>query len=166
MSWDDWDFDGHESRVEYWRSIVPALSVAPNTDRTGTENSVRRATDVQRRYLLELKQIGRSGGVIAARSELTRISDWSPLDEEERREGRAQSPFALSRGVPSGLCRAPRSDGWQDALDFAVMVWTVPDLMPRGALFIDGVPLVIARRPPNQPLTRTGARAGGVAIIA
>jgi hypothetical protein len=58
MSWDDWDFEGHESRVEYWRSIVPALSIAPDADRTGIDNSAGRVADVQQRYLLELKQIG------------------------------------------------------------------------------------------------------------
>lgn len=41
----------------------------------------------------------------------------------------------------------------------------LPDLMPRGALFLDGVPLVIARRPPNQPLVNTQARTG-IAVIA
>lgn len=163
MSWDDWDFEGHESRVEYWRSIVPDLSVAPDADQTGTENSVGRVADVHQRYLLELKQIGRRGG-IGAHSELTRISDWSPLDEQERGEGRPRSPFALCRGVPAGLCRAPCSESWHDALDFGVMIWTVPGLMPRGALFLDGVPLVIARRPPNQPLVNT-ERSAGIAVI-
>jgi hypothetical protein len=113
MTWDDWDFEGHESRVEYWRSVVPALSVSP-----------------------------------------------------ERREGRPLPPFALCRGVPSGVCRTPCSDGWQGALDFALLVWTVPDLMPRGALFVDGVPLVIARCPPNQPLANTDASTDGVAVTA
>jgi hypothetical protein len=163
MAWDDWDFEGHESRVEYWRSIVPALSVSPDADQTGTENSLGRVAGVQQRYLLELKRIG---GGMGARSELTRVSDWSPLAELERREGRSRSPFALCRGVPSGMRRAPRSEGWQEALDFALMVWTVPALMPRGALFLDGVPLIIARRPPNQPLANIEARTGGVAVIA
>jgi hypothetical protein len=58
------------------------------------------------------------------------------------------------------------SAGWQDALDCALMVWTVPALTPRGALFLDGVPLIIARRPPGQPLANTQARAGGVTVIA
>lgn len=85
-------------------------------------NNLRRVAGVRERYALELKHLGRrKGGRGFVTSGLTRISDWSPLTAEERTSGRAGSPFALCRGVPSGLSSEVATSS-EAGLDFAVVV--------------------------------------------
>ena len=75
----------------------------------------------------------------------------SPLTNQEQTDGRGDSPFALSRGVASGLAhnRRPLSE---DALDFAIRVSVPPTFLPRGLLLLDGVPLVVHRYRPFRLL--------------
>jgi len=152
MVLDPWDVLGDAEMTEYWRSVVPMLSADPADDRTDVENERQRVAGVRQRYVLELKhltQTERSRGFVTSR--LTRISDWSPLTDEERHATRADSPFALCRGVPSGLhvdadCRS------EDGLDFAILVSVPPPFLPAGPLVLDGVPLVVHRFRPFRPL--------------
>ena len=101
---DRWDVPGDLEKTEHWRSVVPTLSTDAAEDQTGVENDRYRVGTVRQRYALELKHLTRterSRGFVTSR--LTRISDWSPLTDQERADPRADSPFALCRGVPSGL---------------------------------------------------------------
>jgi hypothetical protein len=138
-----WDDEGDTERTEYWRTIVPALSTSPGDDLTGVTNTHERVAAVRQRYVLELKHLARSGSVTAVRTGLTRIADWSALDEVERLHGRPGSPFALCRGVPSGRSDAVRAEA--EALDFALLVSLPPAFLPGGLLVLEGVPLVVAR---------------------
>jgi hypothetical protein len=149
---DPWDVLGDGEMTEYWQSVVPALSADPADDQTDVENDRQRAVSVRQRYVLELKHLTRterSRGFVTSR--VTRISDWSPLTDEERHATRADSPFALCRGVPSGLrLDADRRSG--DGLDFAIRVSVPPPFLPAGPLVLDGVPLVVHRFRPFRPL--------------
>jgi hypothetical protein len=107
---------------------------------------------VRQRYALELKHLtrtDRSRGFVTSR--LTRISDWSPLSDEERRATRAESPFVLCRGVPSGL-RVDADRRSDEGYDFAILVSVPPPFLPAGPLVLDGVPLVVHRVRPFRPL--------------
>ena len=84
-------------------------------------------------------------------SRLTRISDWSPLTDQERADTRVDSPFALCRGVSSGL-RQRDDRRLDDDLDFAILVSVPPPFLPAGVLVLDGVPLVVHRFRPVRPL--------------
>jgi hypothetical protein len=151
MVLDPWDVQGDAEMTEYWRSVVPALSVNTTDDQTDIGNDLRRTAEVRQRYMLELKHLARrQGGTSFARSGLTRLSDWSPLTSEERRTARPDSPFALCRGVPSGL--SGTSAPLEADLDFALLVSVPPPFLPAGPLFLDGVPLVIHRHRPVRPL--------------
>jgi hypothetical protein len=147
-----WDVLGDQEITEHWRSVVPALSTEAAGDQTGVENDRHRVETVRRRYSLELKhltQTERSRGFVISR--LTRISDWSPLTDQERTDTRADSAFALCRGVPSGV--APPGDHREDDdLDFAILVSVPPPFLPAGLLTLDGVPLVVHRFRPVRPL--------------
>lgn len=149
---DRWDVLGDPEMTEHWRSVVPELSVDVAGDQTGTGNDRERVTAVRQRYALELKHLTRterSGGFV--RSRLTRISDWSPLTGQERRDARAESPFVLCRGVPSGL--RPNADLRLNAeLDFAILVSVPPPFLPAGPLMLDGVPLVVHCLRPFRPV--------------
>jgi hypothetical protein len=147
-----WNAVGEANMTEYWRSVVPALSVDPDDDQTGLANDQRRAARVRQRYALELKHLARTeGGRSWVASDLTRIADWSPLTEEERQLGRPHSPFVLCRGVPSGLL-ATASIGGVGDLDFAILVSVPPEFLPAGPLILDGVALVIRGHRPIRPL--------------
>jgi hypothetical protein len=149
---DAWDVEGDVEMTEYWRSVLPALSVGSADDQTGIANDLRRAAGVRQRYMLELKHLARrEGGSAFVRSGLTRISDWSPLTSEERKTWRPDSPFALCRGVPSGLSGRASTDSEAD-LDFALLVSVPPPFLPAGPLFLDGVPVVVHRHRPVRPL--------------
>ncbi len=119
MTLDAWDVVGDAEMTEHWRSVVPVISVEPVGGHGDVANDRGRASRVRQRYVLELKhptQTERSRGFVS--SSLTRISDWSPLTDEERRTTRPRSPFALCRGTPSGL--SPEvARGSDDSLDFA-----------------------------------------------
>jgi hypothetical protein len=107
---------------------------------------------VRQRYALELEHLTRtelSAGFV--QSQLTSLSDWLPLTGQERRDTRAGSPFALCRGVPSGL-RPPSGPSRDTRYDFAIVISVPPPFLPYGALIIDGVPLVIHRFRPFRPL--------------
>ena len=85
MVLDPWDVLGGTEMTEYWRSVVPALSADPADDQTDVENDRQRVASVRQRNVLELKHLTRSErsrGFVTTR--LTRISDWSPLTDEER----------------------------------------------------------------------------------
>lgn len=143
MVLDSWDVEGDRQMTEYWRSVIPALSVNSTEDQTNVANNLPRVAGVRQRYVLELKHLGRrEGGRGFVTSGLTRISDWSPLSAEERKSGRAGSPFALCRGVPSGLS-SEVATGSEAGLDFAVVVSVPPPFLPADSLFLDGVPLVV-----------------------
>src|ERR1700760_1791216 len=104
MVLDPWDVLGDLEMTEHWRSVVPALSTDAAGDLTGVENDRHRVETVRQRYALELKHLTRTErgrGFVVSR--LTRISDWSPLTDQERADTRVDSPFALCRGVSSGL---------------------------------------------------------------
>jgi hypothetical protein len=152
MVLDPWDVVGDAEMTEYWRSVVPALSADPADDQTDVENDRQRVASVRQRYVLELKHLTRterSRGFVTSR--LTRVSDWSPLTDEERHARRADSPFALCQGIPSGLRLAAdrRSD---DGRDFAILVSVPPPFLPAGPLVLDGIPLVVHRFRPFRPL--------------
>ena len=152
MVLDPWDALGDPEMTERWRSVVPALSIDPADDRTGVANDGARVVAVRRRYALELKHLTRterSRGFVTSR--LTRISDWSPLTDQERRGTRPGSPFVLCRGVPSGLC-ADADRRSCAHLDFAILVSVPPPFLPGGPLVLDGAPLVVLRIRPFRPL--------------
>jgi hypothetical protein len=149
---DPWDFEGDVEMTEHWRTVVPALSIRPAEDLTSVANAQRRATSVRQRYMLELKHLARRGGSWSSvTSSLTRISDWSELTPEERATTRSNSPFALCRGVPSGLSGATHA-GLDDGLDFALLISVPPTFLPSGPFFLEGVPLVIHRVRRVRPL--------------
>jgi hypothetical protein len=148
---DPWDVVGDAEMTEYWRSVIPALSVDSGDDQTDVANDRRRVASVRQLYALDLKhltQTQRSRGFVT--SSLTRISDWSQLTPEERHTSRPNSPFVLCRGVPSGLSSADRSS--DDGLDFALLVSVPPPFLPAGPLFLDGVPVVVHGHRPIRPL--------------
>ncbi|MFZ1994869.1 MAG: hypothetical protein WAU75_12225 [Solirubrobacteraceae bacterium] len=149
---DPWDVLGDLKMTEHWRSVIPALSTDAASDQNDVENDQHRAVTVRQRYALELKHLTRtqrSRGFVISR--LTRISDWSPLTGQERRGTRAGSPFALCRGIPSGL--RPDADRLSDeSLDFAILVSVPSPFLPAGLLVLDGVPLVVHRFRPVRPL--------------
>ncbi len=152
MVLDPWDVLGDLEMTEHWRSVVPALSIDVAGDLTGVENDQHRVETVRQRYALELKHLTRterSSGFVTIR--LTRISDWSPLTGQERRDGRADSPFVLCRGIPSGL-RQDADRRLDEDLDFAILVSVPPPFLPAGLLVLDGVPLVAHRFRPFRPL--------------
>jgi hypothetical protein len=151
MVWDLWSVEGDVGMTEHWRTVVPDLSVDTADDRTGIANDRYRVAAIRQRYVLELKHLTGAKSPSFVTSGVTRLSDWSPLTPEERLSSRPDSPFALAGGVPSGLAseRPPLSD---DLLDFALLIFVPPALLPKGALFLDGAPLVIARRRPVEPL--------------
>jgi hypothetical protein len=152
MVLDPWTVVGDLEMTEHWRSVAPALSTDAASDQTGVENHRHRVGTVRQRYALELKHLTRterSRGFVITR--LTRISDWSPLTDQERADTRAESPFALCRGIPSGL----RSHGDRRVdtdLDFAILVSVPPPFLPAGLLVLDGVPLVVHRLRQFRPL--------------
>jgi hypothetical protein len=152
MLLDSWDVIGDPEMTEHWRRVVPALSVDVADDQTGDENNRARVAAVRQRYALELKHLTRteqSSGFV--HSQLTRLSDWSPLTDKERRDTRAGSPFALCRGVPSGL-RVASARSSDTRCDFAIVISVPPPFVPFGALILDGVPLVVHRFRPFRPL--------------
>jgi hypothetical protein len=152
MVLDPWDVLGDLEMTEHWRSVVPALSTDAAGDQTSVENDRHHVETVRQRYALELKhltQTERSRGFVISR--VTRISDWSPLTDQERADTRADSAFALCRGVPSGL-RPPEDRRLDDDLDFAIVVSVPPPFLPAGPLILDGVPLVVHRFRPVHPL--------------
>jgi hypothetical protein len=152
MVFDPWDAVGDAQMTEHWRSVVPALSTDVGSDQTGARNDRHHAVTVRRRYTLELKHLTRterSRGF--GTTGLTRISDWSPLTDQERCDTRAESPFVLCRGIPSGL-RRDTDRRLADALDFAILVSVPPPFLPAGLLVLDGVPLVVHRFRPIRPL--------------
>jgi hypothetical protein len=152
MVLDPWDVLGDAETTEHWRSVIPALSTDAASDRTGAGNDRRRVASVRQRYALELKHLTRTErgrGFVTSR--LTRISDWSPLTDEERRVTRAESPFVLCRGIPSGL-RGDTKLRSDESHDFAILVSVAPPFLPAGALLLDGVPLVIHRSGASRPL--------------
>jgi hypothetical protein len=152
MVLDSWDVLGDLEMTEHWRSVVPALSTEAAGDQTSVENDRHRVETVRQRYALELKhltQTERSRGFVISR--VTRISDWSPLTDQERADTRAGSAFALCRGVPSGL-RPPEKRRLDDDLDFAILVSVPPPFLPARLLILDGVPLVVHRFRPVRPL--------------
>jgi hypothetical protein len=153
MALDPWDVLGDLEMTEHWRSVVPGLSTDAAGDQTSVENDRHHVETVRRRYALELKhltQTERSRGFVISR--LTRISDWSPLSDQERAGTRAGSAFALCRGVPSGL-RPAEDCREDDDLDFAILVSVPPPFLPAGLLILDGVPLVVHRFRPVRPLS-------------
>lgn len=152
MVLEPWDVRGDSEMTEHWRSVVPAMSTDIAADQTGVENARPRLATVRQRYALELKhltQTERSHGFIT--SCLTRISDWSALTDQECGGRRAESPFALCRGIPSGLRLDGDRRGDED-LDFAILVSVPPPFLPAGLLVLDGVPLVVRRFRPFRPL--------------
>lgn len=152
MVLDPWHVLGDPEMTEHWRSVVPALSTDAEDDQTGVENDRHRVGAIRQRYALELKHLTRtkrSRGFVISR--LTRISDWSPLTDQERRDTRAESAFALCRGVPSGLL-AQGGGRLDEELDFAILVSVPPPFLPAGLLVLDGVPLVVHRFRPVRPL--------------
>jgi hypothetical protein len=147
MERDRWDTRGDAEMTEHWRSVVPALSLDPASDQTDVANGWERAVGVRRRYALELNHLAqseRSPGSVTTR--LTRISDWSPLTGEERDTHRPDSPFALSRGIPSGLI-AGAGARVGTGVDYALLISIAPLFLcsPGGCLFLEGVPLVVHR---------------------
>lgn len=137
-----WDYTGSAEMTEYWRRVVPALSVRTDEDRSDVDNDRWRVRLVRERYALELKHIGASGNLKLATSRLTRLCEWSALTPQERSTGRRDSPFALCRGVPSGLSFQAHTQP-QEGLDFAVLISVPPELLPSGPLFLEGVPIVV-----------------------
>jgi hypothetical protein len=130
MVLDPWTVVGELEMTEHWRSVVPALSTDAAGDQTGVENDRHRVETVRQRYALELKHLTRtvrSRGFVTSR--LTRISDWSPLTDQERPDTRADSAFTLCRGVPSGL-RQREDRRLDDDLDFAILVSVPPPFLP------------------------------------
>jgi hypothetical protein len=113
----DWGRTGTAEMTEHWRSAVPDLSTDSTLDRTSVDNDWARVIAVRQRYLLELKHVGqtdRSRGHVLTR--LTRVSDWTPLTDQEQLTGRASSPYALCRGVASGLRADAANRSADDAL--------------------------------------------------
>jgi hypothetical protein len=154
MERDRWDTRGDAEMTDHWRSVVPALSLDPAGDQTDVANGWARAVGVRRRYALELKHLAqseRSAGSVSVTTRLTRISDWSPLTGEERDTHRPGSPFALSRGIPSGLI-AGAGARVGTGLDYALLISIAPLFLPAGALFLEGVPLVVHRIRRFRPL--------------
>ena len=106
MVLDPWAVLGDAEMTEYWRSVVPALSTDAAGDQTGVENDRHRVASVRQRYALELKhltQTERSRGFVTSR--LTRISDWSPLTDQERIGTRAESGSRSLGESPRGYAR-------------------------------------------------------------
>lgn len=71
---DSWDLEGEIEMTEYWRSIVPDISLCGAEDLTGLANARQRVESIRQRYALELKHVARRGS-IGATSRVTRISD-------------------------------------------------------------------------------------------
>jgi hypothetical protein len=150
---DRWDEIGDHEQTEHWRSVLPDLSLDPGDDLTEVANTGSRVAEIRQHYARDFKHLTGPRGSWhgSTATGLTRLCDWSPLTNQEQTDGRGDSPFALSRGVPSGLAhnRRPLSEG---ALDFAIRVSVPPPFLPRGLLLLDGVPLVVHRRRPFRPL--------------
>ena len=137
--------------TEYWRSIIPDILLGPPGDAGETRSTLGKAAEVRSRYVLEIKHLGRSTrSSIGATTGITRTSEWSPLTPEERQNGRPGSPFALCLGIPSG--RADTDQASPGGPDFAILVHVGADLLPKGALFLGGVPLVVHRHRRFRPL--------------
>ena len=78
---------------------------------------------------------------------MTRLSCWSPALRDDRPDLTRAGDFALSVGIPSDLSPPPppedRAAGWA-AVDYALTVSVHHESqLPRGPLYLDGVPLVI-----------------------
>ena len=151
MVLDPWDAVGTEEMTEYWRSVIPDISVSPAGDLSERESGLARVAEVRRRYALEIKHLGRTTrSGTGATTSITRISDWSALNTEERQNGRPGSPFALCFGIPSG--RADADEAPLERRDFAILVQVGAGLLPKGALFLRDVPLVVHRHRRFRPL--------------
>lgn len=120
-----------------------AVTAEPTSDLSDTANSYHREQEILKRYRGELQGLVPMG----AGTGITRLSCWSPASPTDRPELTQAEDFALSLGIPSGLSPllAPESPATgREALDYAVAI-TVPGEsdLPRGPLYLEGVPLVV-----------------------
>jgi hypothetical protein len=137
-----WEAEGRSEVTARWCLAIPAFSTDPASDLTGRANRYQRVQGILGRYRRELSRLVPTG----AGAGITRLSCRSPASRDDRPDLTHANGFALSAGVPSGLPPSVPEDHetcWA-ALDYALMVM-VPDEshLPRGAVFLQGVPLVV-----------------------
>jgi hypothetical protein len=124
--------------------LLPALSIDPSDDLTGQANSAERVRSILETSRARFQRLIPTG----VGTGMTRLVIWAPVSRTASKTivgGLAN--MVISREVPSAL--APLSgnetaDEGRATLDHALML-SVPDELnlPRGALFYDGVPLVV-----------------------
>ena len=138
-----WEAEGRPEVTARWCLVLPALSTDPASDLTGRANGPERVRDVLHRYRRELQSLVPYG----AGTGMTRLSCWSPALRDDRPDLTRAGDFALSVGIPSDISPPPspedRAAGWA-AVDYALTVSVHHESqLPRGPLYLDGVPLVI-----------------------
>jgi len=125
-----------------WRALIPALSSDPGETLTGIANDYERVHEIAERFRPEFTRLV-PGGVGFG---ITGLSVWSPWNGEELSGARRGLGFVLSVGVLSVLStwKEGDDDGAREARDHALFVGVPHEShLPRGPLFIEGVPLVI-----------------------
>jgi hypothetical protein len=150
---DRWDEIGDAEQTEHWRSVLPELSVDPGEDLTGVSNGLERVAAIRQQHVLEFKHLTGPRGSWhgSTATGLTRVSDWSALTEREQTEERLGSPFALCRGVASGLIQRLDLPAGGD-LDFAIRVSVPPTFLPLGLLLLHGASIVVHRVRPFRTM--------------
>jgi hypothetical protein len=136
---------------------MPALSTEVDSDLTGSANGYERVRAILGQYRQELQALVPEG----LGTGITRLCCWAPASRTERPDLTRSGDFALCVGVPSGLSPFDPEEPpiGQVALDYAIAV-TVSDesQLPRGPLFLEGVPLVVRIIRPGS-LVPSGNRA-------
>jgi hypothetical protein len=148
---DVWQAEGRLEVAVAWCALLPQLSTDFADDLTGIANDYERASEILERYRARLAGLCPNG----VGTGLTGLSVWSPLSACERSAGR-RLLFGLSRGVPSGLSPSTGEESNRVQLDFALLISVRDESdLPRGPLFLEGVPLVVHVHGPgsNRPLS-------------
>ncbi|HWH12191.1 MAG TPA: hypothetical protein VG165_13770 [Solirubrobacteraceae bacterium] len=146
------DAVGSDEVTARWRALIPALSSDIHDDLTGRANSKERVAEIRYRYRSDLDRLHAEH----VRFGITVLSLWSPDTYEDSPEFVNGDYFALSVGVPSGLApwSAEVAENVPISLDYALCAHVPgPAQLPRGPLFLEGVPLVVRISHMVQPLT-------------
>jgi hypothetical protein len=128
---------GRSDVAQRWMALVPGLTMGGDVPGRGC--SIDDVRDVMVRHRGPLAKLEREKIWFTP----TLLSLWAPVDEADwTSELSGEADFALSFGEP---CRVTRVDpGRSDPQGYGLCA-KVPNAsaMPRGALYLDGVPLVI-----------------------
>ena len=133
---------GSDEVTARWCALIPALSSDVADDLTGQANSKERVAEIRHRYRSELDRLHAEHVWFG----ITVLSLWSPDTYEDSPEFVNGSYFALSVGFPSGLApwSAEVAADVPTSLDYALCAHVPgPSQLPRGPLFLEGVPLVV-----------------------